>query len=98
MSETYVYIQFKIRDAEAFAQYAQAVNETTAIYGGKTIAVNKSPVAIHGATDADICVIQRWPSLTAALDWHNSAEYAPLKKLRDSQAMSDLSIIPIPAL
>ncbi|WP_155647892.1 DUF1330 domain-containing protein, partial [Vibrio sp. CUB2] len=40
---TYLYIQFKIQDMEAFNEYAERVSETTQIYGGQTIAINKSP-------------------------------------------------------
>ncbi|WED23809.1 DUF1330 domain-containing protein [Vibrio sp. JC009] len=98
MQPTYVYIQFKIKDMQAFKRYTEQVSETTKIYGGKTIAVNKAPSAIHGEVGADVCVIQEWPSLEATQTWHDSPEYAPVKKLRDEEAMSDLKIIPIPAL
>ncbi|WP_342344074.1 DUF1330 domain-containing protein [Vibrio owensii] len=46
----------------------------------------------------------RWKSLTpvciskAAHAWHDSPEYAPLRKLRDEKAMRDLKIIPVPAV
>lgn len=98
MQPTYVYIQFRIKDMAAFKRYTEQVPETTSVYSGKTIAVNKEPVAIHGEVGADVCVIQQWPSLEAAQQWHDSPEYAPVKKLRDEEAMTDLKIIPVPAL
>lgn len=98
MQPIYVYIQFNIKDTEAFKRYGEKVSETTEIYGGKTIAINKAPAAIYGEVGAEVCVIQQWPSLEAAQKWHDSPEYAPLKKLRDDEAMSDLKIIPVPAL
>lgn len=98
MAPTYLYIQFKIQDMEAFSEYAQRVSETTKIYGGKTVAINKSPTTLHGDVGADVCVIQHWPSLEAAHAWHDSTEYAPLRKLRDEKAMGDLKIIPVPAV
>ncbi len=98
MTPTYLYIQFKIQHMEAFSEYAERVSETTQIYGGKTVAINKSPMALHGDLGADVCVIQHWPSLEAAQAWHDSPEYAPLRKLRDEKAMRDLKIIPVPAV
>ncbi|MDG3086398.1 DUF1330 domain-containing protein [Vibrio hannami] len=98
MQPIYVYIQFNIKDMEAFKRYGEKVSETTEIYGGKTIAINKAPAAIYGEVGAEVCVIQQWPSLETAQKWHDSPEYAPLKKLRDDEAMSDLKIIPVPAL
>lgn len=98
MSKTYLYIQFKIKEMEAFKQYAANVPETVALYGGKTIAVNKAPEALHGSIDVDVSVIQQWPSLEAAQLWLDSPEYAPLKVLRDERAFTDLKIIPVPAL
>jgi len=98
MSKTYLYIQFKIKDMQAFKQYAEQVSDTVSLYGGKTIAINKSPNPIHGELDMDVCVIQEWPSLQAAENWHSSPEYAPVKKLRDEQAMEQLTITPLAAL
>ena len=98
MSKTYLYIQFKIKEMEAFQQYAANVSDTVALYGGKTIAVNKEPSALHGSVDIDASVIQEWPSLEAAQAWLDSPEYAPLKQLRDDRALSDLKIISVPAL
>lgn len=78
--------------------YGERVSETVAQYGGKTIAVNKSPNPLHGELDVDVNVIQEWPSVEAAQQWLDSPEYAPLKSLRDKRAMTDLVITPIPAI
>ncbi|KJY82770.1 hypothetical protein TW81_11135 [Vibrio galatheae] len=98
MTTTYLYIQFKIEDKDAFREYAQRVPETMKIYGGKMIAFNKSPIALHGELSSEACVLQEWPSVNAAKQWQDSPEYAPLKKLRDEKAMSKVKIIPIPAM
>nr|WP_244662375.1 DUF1330 domain-containing protein [Vibrio owensii] len=37
-------------------------------------------------------------SLQSGNAWHDSPEYAPLRKLRDEKAMGDLKIIPVPAV
>ncbi|MDG3085514.1 DUF1330 domain-containing protein [Vibrio hannami] len=98
MQTVYLYIQFKIKDMQAFKRYTEQVAETTKIYGGKTIAVNQAPSAMCGEVAADVCVIQEWPSIEAAQTWHDSPEYSPLKKLRDEEAMGDLKMIPVPAI
>lgn len=98
MSKTYLYIQFKIKEMDAFMQYGEKVSETVAQYGGKTIAVNKSPSPLHGELDIDVNVIQEWPSVEAAQTWLESPEYAPLKTLRDERAMTDLVITAIPTI
>lgn len=96
--KTYVYIQFDIKDMAAFTEYTQKVGETVHKYGGKTIAVNKSPKALEGEANTQICVIQEWNALEDIQKWLDSPEYAPLKKLRDEKAMSNLKIIPIEAV
>ncbi|NHI00251.1 DUF1330 domain-containing protein [Oceanimonas sp. MB9] len=98
MSLTYIYIQFSVRNPQAFQEYASRVGDTVTAYGGRTIAINREPTALHGETQADVCVIQQWPSLEAVRQWLNSPEYAPLKALRDEKAMSQLRIIPVPAV
>ncbi|GAL27609.1 hypothetical protein JCM19239_1031 [Vibrio variabilis] len=98
MSKTYLYIQFKIREMDAFQQYAQQVSATVSKYGGKTVAVNKAPSSLHGKLDIDVSVIQEWPSIEAAQTWLKSPEYAPLKVLRDERAMDRLIITPVPVV
>ncbi len=98
MSKTFLYIQFKIKQMDAFKQYGEKVSKTVASYGGKTIAVNKSPNSLQGDLDIDVNVIQEWPSIEAAQTWLDSPEYAPLKALRDEHAMTDLVIVPVPAI
>ncbi|WFB49474.1 DUF1330 domain-containing protein [Vibrio coralliilyticus] len=98
MSKAYLYIQFKIKEIGAFQQYAQTVAATVSLYGGKTIAVNKTPSALHGELDIDMSVIQEWPSIKAAQTWLDSPEYAPLKRLRDEHAMEKLLITPVQAV
>lgn len=98
MSKTYLYIQFKIKEINAFMQYGEKVSNTVAQYGGRTIAVDKSPSPLHGELDIDVSVIQEWPSIETAQTWLDSPEYAPLKVLRDERAMTDLVITPVPAL
>lgn len=89
----YLYIQFSIKDQEAFSKYAQQVGATVEKYGGKTIAVNKQVIPLIGKTNADVSVIQQWPSLEAAERWLASPEYAPLKKIRDEEAMENLAMV-----
>lgn len=98
MSKTYLYIQFKIKEMDAFQQYGEQVSATVTHYGGKTIAVNKAPNPLHGQHNIDVNVLQEWPSLESAQAWLESPEYAPLKTLRDERAMTDLIITPIPAV
>lgn len=98
MSKTYLYIQFKVKETDAFKEYGEKVSATVTQFGGKTIAVNKTPAPLNGKLDADVCVIQEWPSIGAAQSWLNSPEYAPLKKLRDERAMIDLIITEVPAI
>ena len=89
----YLYIQFSIKDQEAFSKYAQQVGATVEKYGGKTIAVNKEVRPLIGETNANVSVIQQWPSLEAAEQWLASPEYAPLKKIRDEEAMENLTML-----
>ncbi|TMO82869.1 DUF1330 domain-containing protein [Pseudoalteromonas spongiae] len=89
----FIYIQFSIKDQQAFSIYAKQVSATVEKYGGKTIAVNKQVTPLTGEINADVSVIQQWPSLEDAEQWLASPEYAPLKKIRDEKAMENLVIL-----
>ena len=94
----YLSIQFNVKDAEAFQTYSSKVGETVKLYGGETIGVSKAPKTLVGNPGSEFFVLQQWPSLETAEAWHQSKEYAPLKILRDEQAISELKIIVIPGL
>jgi uncharacterized protein (DUF1330 family) len=94
----YLSIQFNIKDAEAFQIYSSQVGDTVKLYGGKTVGVSKMPQSLVGNPENEFFVLQQWPSLEDAQAWHESKEYAPLKTLRDEQAISELKIIVIPSV
>ena len=94
----FVYIDFKIKDKEAFQEYSQGVPATMKLYGGRSIGVQLGANFVVGLKDVDVQVIQEWPSNQAFIAWQNSAEYAPLKLLRDTKALENLTMSIIKAL
>lgn len=91
-NKIFAYIDFKIKDHDAFKDYSKAVADTMIPYGGKTVGVKIGADFIIGNKDVDVQVIQEWPNKQRLELWLNSPEYAPLKEIRDTKAMENLTI------
>lgn len=88
----YTYIDFKVKDEDAFAEYSKMVPRTVEQYGGETLAVQKQTDFPVGGRDVQVQIIQRWLSRESFDAWQSSPEYAPLKEIRDNKAIFNLNI------
>ena len=80
---TYVVVTIKrIKDPEAFRDYAVRVAPIIERHGGKYVAVDKAPEVRQGEWPFVRTVIVAYPNLVAAQGWYNSPEYNEIIPIR----------------
>lgn len=95
MSEAGVLVVIEIaavRDADALKRYQMGARDQIARFGGSVLARGGS--TFEGAPFGPV-LVQRWPSQAAFAAWQDSAEYQPLRALRQSCADLRIAIVPL---
>lgn len=80
---TYVVVTIrKVLDIEAFRDYAARVAPIIERFGGKYVAVDKTPDVRAGEWPFVRTVIVAYPNYAAAQNWYDSAEYKQIVPIR----------------
>ncbi|WP_028924164.1 DUF1330 domain-containing protein [Pseudonocardia acaciae] len=79
--------------AEEMAVYRERVEATLEPYGGRYLVRTSDVEQLDGRWPADSVVVVEFPDLQSARAWNNSAEYAPLAALRESNSDSIRMIV-----
>ena len=74
----------KITDPAKMGEYAEKVKPITESFGGQYVTAAGTVEVKEGDWSPTSPVIIQFPSLEAANLWYTSAEYAPLKALREA--------------
>ena len=82
----YVIAIVDVTDAEAYKEYARQVPATIAKYGGRYLVRTGTSDVREGEWPGTRTVILEFPSLARALEWYDSAEYRPLRPMRQANA------------
>lgn len=69
-------------DPEVMALYSSKVNATIEKFGGRKIVRTDDIAIVEGDWDPDRMTVTEFPDRQAVLDWYNSGDYAPLRKMR----------------
>jgi uncharacterized protein (DUF1330 family) len=87
----YMIVQISISNEPQYQKYREAVVPLIVKHGGKPIVAGAAKVeTLEGHHDGRSLVIFEFPSLEAIHGFWNSAEYAPVKKLREGAAALDV--------
>src|SRR5262245_72473 len=76
---------------EAGLSYLEQVERTARPYGGEWLAQGDVCV-LEGAWPGAV-VLMRFPSMSHAMNWYNSAEYQKILPLRVNNSISDLILV-----
>ncbi|HXE90690.1 MAG TPA: DUF1330 domain-containing protein [Terriglobales bacterium] len=80
---TYVVVTIKkIKDLEAFREYAGRVRPLIERHGGRYVAVDRAPVVRSGEWPFVRTVIVAYPDFAAAQRWYDSPEYQEIIPIR----------------
>jgi uncharacterized protein (DUF1330 family) len=75
------------------AEYFAGAPKSVANFGGEYVVRGGRSQLLEGLDHFSPCIILKFPSYEAALNWYNSNEYTRLKKLRQGHADIDVFLI-----
>ena len=91
---TYVVVTIKkIKDLEAFRDYAVRVSPIVERYGGKYVAVDKTPDVRDGVWPFVRTVIVAYPNVDAAQRWYDSPEYQEIIPIRKRAIDANIAMV-----
>ena len=90
----YVVAWVSVTDPESMGRYGAEVVAVTERYGGRYLFSGPGAERLEGDWQADGMAIIEFPSQADARRWYESAEYAPLKELRQSASSSVFVLTP----
>ena len=89
----YFIVNLDIRDAERFETYRQQVAPLVEQHGGRYLVRGRELHPLEGDLGLKRLVVLEFPSLEAVRGFYSSAEYAPLLRLRQESAASDIVLV-----
>ena len=90
----YVIAQIKdIKDNEIYKKYVEKVTPIVQKFGGKFLIRGGEFQTVEGKWEHTRNVLIQFPSYEIAIDWYNSEELKPVKKLRLDNSTSNSIII-----
>jgi uncharacterized protein (DUF1330 family) len=94
---TYVVVTMKrIKDLDAFRDYAVRVAPIIERHGGKYVAVDKTPDVRAGQWPFVRTVIVAYPTFAAAQGWYDSSEYQEIIPIRMRAIDANVAIVRSP--
>ena len=82
----YIISRVRITDPKAMADYMREAPPTVAAFGGRYLVRGNDVQAIEGKWEHERMVVVEFPDKAAALAWYHSAQYAPLREVRQRSA------------
>ena len=89
----YIIVQANITDKEKYKGYLEKVTPIVKKYSGEYLVRGGKYEKMLGNWEYERTVIIKFPSFKLAKDFHNSAEYEPIKKIREENSIGNLIII-----
>ena len=89
----YVVVSIDVHDPERYAEYVERAPATVENHGGRYIVRNGERVPLEGDWDLKRFVVLEFPSREAALGWHESDDYAPIRAIREATSTSKMLVI-----
>ena len=84
----YLVANITITDPARFAEYGAQAPAVVALYGGRYLVRGGAITAVEGELGLDRFVVLEFESMAAVRRFYDSAEYAPLLKLRTESTVS----------
>ena len=82
MSAGYVIAQLKVTNSENYREYVNKVTEIVKKFDGEYLVRNGEYQSVEGEIKFPRLVVIKFPTYEKALEWYNSDEYKPIKKIR----------------
>ena len=82
MPAGYVIAQLKVTNPDNYKEYVEKVTPLVKKFDGEFLVRNGEYKIFDGETQFPRIVMLKFPSYERALQWYNSEEYEPIKKIR----------------
>ncbi len=89
----YAILQINILNRENYKEYVQKASPIVESFGGEYLVRGGKSEVVEGKWEFPRTVVVRFPSYDKAIKWYNSAEYAPIKKIRETNSEGNCIII-----
>ena len=89
----YIIVQINITENEPYKEYLKQVTRIAEKYGGQYIIRGGNYKTLLGKWDYERNVVIKFSSTKKAMDWYNSKEYAPVRKIREKNSEGNIIII-----
>ena len=89
----YAIFNIEIKKPEEYKEYVEKVKPVAEMYGGEYIVRAGETVVVEGTWTYPRTVVIKFPSYEKALEWYNSEEYRPIKKIRLDNSVANGIII-----
>ena len=91
--KAYLIANITVTDPTRFREYREQVTHVIAKFGGRFLVREGAVHPLEGNLGLHSFVVVEFPSMEAARQFYDSAEYAPLLKLRTESSHSSLAIV-----
>ena len=88
----YVIADIEVLDSAGFEEYRRQVPATIVAHGGRYLARGGATETLEGAWSFKRCVILEFPDMDRFRAWWSSAEYLPLRELRERTTRSNVIV------
>ena len=85
----YLIANIEVTDAAGFERYRAGVSAIIAQYGGRYLVRGGAVTAVEGTPGINRLVVLEFPTMDQLRTFYDSAEYAPLLKLRLASSHSE---------
>lgn len=89
----YFIVNIDVTDPVGFDTYRALAAPTIAAAGGRYRVRGGNVTVLEGQWQPKRLVVLEFDSVTAALEWYESDEYAPVKAIRERTAKSDIVLV-----
>ena len=83
----------EVKNPEAYKEYLAKVTDIVKKFGGEYLVRAGEYTEIEGKWKYSRNVVIKFPSYETALNWYNSDEYKPVKKIREENSNGNIIII-----
>ena len=89
----YIIAQVNIVNEEPYKEYVKQTSPIVKKYGGEFIIRGGKYKKLLGNWDYLRTVVIKFPSFDVAMDWYNSDEYTPVRKIRENNSEGNVIVI-----
>ena len=89
----YAIFNINVNNPENYKEYVEKVKPTAEKYGGEYLVRGGNNVTVEGSWQHPRTVVIKFPSYDKAMEWYNSDEYIPVRKIRENNSVGYVIII-----